>query len=481
MVSEALVREIRKGVYELPKSFKKGMRVPGRLYMNRQLLEMLEDSVLNQVANVASLPGIVKYSIAMPDAHHGYGFPIGGVAAFDYEEGIVSPGGIGYDINCGVRLVRTDLSVDEIKPHLKELLRTIFSAVPSGVGSEGRLSLSKQELDRVCVEGVDWAIEHGYGWADDKERIEEGGHLEGANPEKVSSRAKERGRKQLGTLGSGNHFLEVGFVEKVYDPEVAEYFGLREGQVVIWIHTGSRGYGHQICDDYLKVLRNYIRQHNYPISDWELVYAFLKDKEAQDYLQAMKCAANFAWTNRQLITHWVRESFKKVLGKSPDALGMEIVYDIAHNIAKIETHEVDGKMRKLIVHRKGATRAFIGDMKDVPRIYKAVGHPVLIPGDMGRYSYVLVGQELAKETWFSAPHGAGRVMSRAEAKRRYSASRIIRQLEGQGILVMAESMGTVVEEVPYAYKDVSLVIESAELAGIAKKVARTRPLGIVKG
>ncbi|NPA86221.1 MAG: hypothetical protein GXO42_02395 [bacterium] len=618
MVSEALVREVRKGVYELPKTFKKGMRVPGRLYMSRQLLLQLEDAVLRQVANVACLPGIQKYSIAMPDAHQGYGFPIGGVAAFSVDEGVISPGGIGYDINCvaegthvllasgewkrveelrpgeavatpsgpakilavaerkarglvvlvtaqgrklvltpehpvltsaglrcagnllpgmqvacclllsahnniieyeydyiinieyidcetrvydlvlehthlffaegitvhncGVRLLRTDLRLEDVQPKLKELLRTLFENIPSGVGSEGKLRLSVQELDQVAREGVYWAIFRGYGWADDPERIEEGGCMEGADPSKVSARAKERGRAQLGTLGSGNHFLEVGVVEEIYDPTTAKVFGIEEpGQVVVWIHTGSRGYGHQICDDYLQVLRHYIKRHGYPIEDWELVYAYFHDKEAQDYFKAMKCAANFAWTNRQLITHWVRESFKKVFRKSADELGLEIVYDVAHNIAKIERHEVDGKKMELIVHRKGATRAFIAEMPGVPKKYLATGHPVLVPGDMGRASYILVGTEQASECWFTAPHGAGRVMSRAEAKRRYRAREILQQLESRGILVMAESMGTVVEEVSYAYKDVSLVVEAAELAGIARKVAKTRPLGVVKG
>ncbi|MEM0307561.1 MAG: RtcB family protein [Thermofilaceae archaeon] len=478
------LKKIEDVVWEIPQTYKRGMRVPARIFADEYLLQKMQtDLTLEQAANVAILPGIYKYSIVLPDGHQGYGFPIGGVAAFDYNEGILSPGGVGYDINCGVRILRTNLRYEDVKDKLRELSDLLFRYIPSGLGSRGRVSLSKVELDRVLADGVLWAVSKGYGWSEDPEYIEERGAMEGADPSKVSDVAKERGREQLGTLGSGNHFLEIQVVDKIYDPKAAATMGIEEvGQVTVMIHTGSRGLGHQVCSDYLRVMEVAVRRYNMPLPDRELVSVPATSREAEDYFAAMKAAANFAWANRQLITHWVREVFSQVFRKSADELDLHIVYDVAHNIAKLEEHVVDGARRKVYVHRKGATRAFPPGHPLVPRKYQSIGQPVLIPGSMGTASYILVGTQKAMEITFgSAPHGAGRVLSREEAKRRYRGSEIKDRLENRGIVVRAASMAVVAEEAPDAYKDVDRVADVADRAGMAKKVVRLVPIAVVKG
>ena len=471
-------------VWEIPKSYKPGMRVPGRIFADDYLLQkMKSDLTLVQCANVAHLPGIYKYAIALPDAHQGYGFPIGGVAAIDAEEGVISPGGVGYDINCGVRLVRTDLTIKDVKPVLKELIDTIFSLVPSGVGVRGKIRLSTSELDNVLSEGVGWAIEHGYGWPEDAEFCEEKGCMKTADPDKVSERAKQRGSGQLGTLGSGNHFLEIQVVDKIYDPKAAKEMGIyEEGQVTVMIHTGSRGFGHQVCSDYLRVMEHAMRKYGIRPPDRELACAPVKSKEAEDYFAAMSCACNFAWANRQCILHWTRQAFEKVFKKKADELGLQLVYDVAHNIAKIEYHKIDGATKKVIVHRKGATRAFPPGHPDIPAKYKNIGQPVLIPGSMGTASYALVGTPRAMEITFgSTAHGAGRFLSRQAAIRRYWGSKVKAELEKRGILVRAANIRVVAEEAPGAYKDVDRVAEVSHRVGIATKVVRLVPIAVTKG
>lgn len=481
MVSEALVKKIREGVYEVPTSFKQGMRVPGRLYCSEEILRQMEDKVLDQLTNVCTLKGIVKYGICLPDAHVGYGVPIGSVEAFDYDDGIISPGLVGFDINCGVRLLRTNLVYEDIKTIVKALGEELFKNVPSGLGSEGHIRLTKAQLDEAIVQGSNWALDNGYAIDQDIEHTEERGQMPDVDPDTVSSKAKDRGRKELGTLGSGNHFLELGLVEKIYDPDAAKVMGIEKpGQVVVWIHTGSRGYGHQICTDYLKLFREYVNKNKIKVPDLELVYAPFWEKIAQDYFSAMKAACNYAWLNRQLITHWIRVSFEKVLGRSWDELGISLVYDVAHNIAKIEEHEVDKKIKKLIVCRKGATRAFVANMPGVPRDYANIGQPILLPGDMGTCSYVLLGTDLAKETFFSTAHGAGRTMSRSQAKKQLDVKKELEKLSKNNIIVLSNSLKGVAEELPQAYKDVSLVVESLEISGIARKIFKTRPLLVIK-
>ncbi len=470
------MKEVRPGVWEIaPRG---SMRVPLRIYGTKKIIKELEETAIKQGMNVASLPGIVKYSIMLPDAHQGYGFPIGGVAAFDVEEGVISPGGVGFDINCGVRVILTNLKEEEVRPKLKELADELYKNIPAGLGSEGKLKLSRAQLDEVMVEGVRWAIDMGYGWEKDVERIEENGRMEGADPDKVSEAARRRGAPQLGTLGSGNHFLEIQRVERIFDPAIAEAFGLFRGQVVIMIHTGSRGFGHQVASDYLRVMEKAMRKYGIRVPDKQLASVPFNTKEAQHYFAAMKAAVNFAFTNRQLITHWVRESFRKVFKEDPEDLGMNILYDVAHNIAKVEEHGG----QELVVHRKGATRAFAPGRKEIPEIYRDTGQPVLIPGSMGTASYILVGTRGAmEETFGSTCHGAGRVLSRTAAKKRWSGREIEEILERMGKEVRAVSYKVLAEEAPEAYKDVDEVIKSVELAGISRPVARNVPLGVVKG
>ncbi|NPA74508.1 MAG: RtcB family protein [Euryarchaeota archaeon] len=479
------LRKIDSFRWEIPSDYKKGMRVPGRIFATPAMIEQIKrDNAPEQVANVATLPGIVKASMAMPDIHWGYGFPIGGVAAFREEDGIISPGGVGYDINCGVRLLRTTLSEEDVRPKLKELVDTIFVNVPSGVGEKGKLRLSFRELDEVLDYGVKWAVEHGYGWKEDLERIEEGGSIRFADHSKVSEKAKKRGAPQLGTLGAGNHFLEVQKVDKIFIPEIARKFGIEhEGQIMVMIHTGSRGLGHQVATDYIRIMENAARKYNIPLADRQLACAPIKSKEAEDYFAAMSAAANFGFTNRQLIMHWVRESFGKVFGEAPEELGMHLIYGVAHNIAKLEEHTVDGKRMKLYVHRKGATRAFAAGREELSALYRDVGQPVLIPGDMGTASYVLVGtQKAMEETFGSTCHGAGRVMSRHAALRRFRGEQIKRELwEKKKIYVRSASNKVAAEEAPGAYKNVDDVVRAVEGAGISRIVARMVPLGVVKG
>ena len=468
--------------WRIPASYRPGMRVPGLVYCDRALLEQTRDEqALEQVANVAFLPGIIGYSMAMPDIHWGYGFPIGGVAAMGVHDGVVSPGGVGFDINCGVRLLRTDLFEDEVRPKIKQLIDTLFASVPSGLGSKGRVRLHGGEIDRVLVQGARWAVEQGYGRPEDLEVTEENGEMPGADAAKVSSRAKERGEPQLGTLGSGNHFLEVAVIDHIFEPEAAAAMGIRDtGQVMLLIHCGSRGLGHQVADDYIKVMLGAMTKYGIQVPDRQLACAPVKSPEGQEYLAAMRAAANYAWANRQCIAHLVRESFSRVL--SVDASSIVQVYDVAHNMAKIEDHEVDGRRQSLCVHRKGATRAFPPGHPAIPERYRAIGQPVLIPGDMGRASYVLVGTEQAmRETFGSTCHGAGRVQSRAAAKRHLRGRDVLAHLEASGITVRAESLSGLAEEAPEAYKDVSAVVNVVQEAGISRIVARTRPIGVIKG
>ena len=478
------LKRIEKYVWEIPASYKRGMRVPARIFADEELLgKMKRDLTLIQAVNVAHLPGIYKYSIVLPDGHQGYGFPIGGVAAFDADEGVVSPGGVGYDINCGVRVLRTNLRYEDVKPVLRRLVDTLYRYVPSGVGSTGKVSLSTSELDRVLAEGVDWAIEHGYGWAEDREHCEEGGHMETADPDKVSPRAKARGRNQLGTLGSGNHFLEVQKVDKIYDPRVAKVFGItHEGQVTVMIHCGSRGFGHQICSDYLRVMERAVRKYGIKLPDRELACAPGTSKEAEDYFAAMACAVNYAFCNRHAIMHWVRQSFEQVFKQSAEDLEMRLCYDVAHNIVKVEEHTVDGRRVEAFVHRKGATRAFPPGHPEIPKDHRAVGQCVLIPGSMGTSSWVLVGTKKAMEITFgSTAHGAGRMMSRRAAVRRFRGQDVMRHLERRGIAVRCASLRVLAEENDPAYKDVDQVALVSHKVGIATRVARMVPLAVVKG
>ncbi|MDP2920242.1 MAG: RtcB family protein [Dehalococcoidia bacterium] len=470
--------------WRIPQSYKQGMRVPGLIYASRQMLEnILDEQAPEQVANVAFLPGIVHYSLAMPDIHWGYGFPIGGVAAVRIKDGVVSPGGVGFDINCGVRLLRTNLQYEEVKPKISALVDALYQGVPSGVGSEGKIRLKRQEIDDVLVRGSRWAVEHGFGRPDDLVTTEEKGEMPGANPEKVSGRAKERGAPQLGTLGSGNHFLEVAVVDNIYEPETAKVMGIdQKGQVMLLIHCGSRGLGHQVAGDYIKVMLDAMDEYRIDVPDRQLACCPVNSPQGKDYIAAMRCAANFAWANRQCITHWVREAFCRVLGKCEEEAGLELIYDVAHNIAKIEEHDVDGKKETLCVHRKGATRAFPAGHPDVPAKYAKVGQPVLIPGDMGRVSYVLVGTDLAmKETFGSTCHGAGRVKSRAAAKKLARGRDILKDLESRGIVVRTGNMSGLAEEASQAYKDVTEVVGVTHSTGISRIVAKTRPIGVIKG
>lgn len=465
--------------------YKREMRVPGIVFASSALLEKMKtDRTLQQCANVSQLPGIYKHAITLPDGHEGYGFPIGGVAATDYDEGVISPGGVGYDINCGVRLLSTDLSEKDIRPKLGELTSTIFQNVPSGLGSRRKdFSVSSNDLNRMVTEGVEWLINKGLGWSEDAKHCEEHGNMQNANPDKVSSTAKNRGLTQLGTLGSGNHFLEIQKVDKIFNPETAKTFGItHEGQVTVMIHCGSRGYGHQVCSDYLRVMEHATQKYKIPIPDRELSCAPGSSNEARDYIQAMACAVNYAFCNRQAIMHWVRQSFQQVYHQSPEKFGLKLVYDVAHNIAKAETHKINGSNKKVWVHRKGATRAFPAEHPDVPTDYRPKGQPVLIPGSMGTSSWVLVGTEKAMDLTFgSTAHGAGRMMSRAAAKRQFWGGDIKTALEKRGIVVRAASPMVLAEEADSAYKNVDAVAEVSDKVGIATKVARLVPLAVVKG
>jgi tRNA-splicing ligase RtcB len=470
--------------WEIPVEYKNGMRVPGRIYASESMLDKIwEDNAFEQVANVAFLPGIVGYSLAMPDIHWGYGFAIGGVAATDIKDGVVSPGGVGFDINCGVRLLRTNLTSDEIRPKIKQIVDGLYQGIPSGVGSKGMLKVSAKDLQDIMLKGSRWAVQKGFGGEQDISVTEESGCIKGANPDKVSAKARERGIPQLGTLGSGNHFLEVGSVEEIYDRQTAQKMGIHDiGQVVVMIHTGSRGFGHQICTDFLASMGNAIKKYGINLPDRQLACAPVDSSEGRDYLAAMAAAANFAWTNRQCITHRTREILARVLDKSQREIGLEQIYDVAHNIAKTEEHTVDGKKRSLCVHRKGATRAFPPGHREIPGIYKDIGQPVLIPGDMGRYSFVAVGTDTAmNETFASTCHGAGRLKSRSAARKSLKGVNIVDLMTEKGITVRAGSMSSLAEEASEAYKDVSEVVDIADKAGISRKVLKLKPMGVIKG
>ena len=470
--------------WEIPVEYKTGMRVPGRIYASESMLDKIwEDNAFEQVANVAFLPGIVGHSLAMPDIHWGYGFTIGGVAATDVKDGVVSPGGVGFDINCGVRILRTNLTANEIRPKIKEIVEALYQGIPSGVGSKGIIKISEKELQNIMVKGSRWAVDKGFGEDRDILVTEGSGCIQGANPDKVSAKARDRGIPQLGTLGSGNHFLEVGSVEEIYDIQTAKAMGIHDiGQVTVMIHTGSRGFGHQVCTDYLALMGNAIKKYAISLPDRQLACAPVTSNEGRDYLTAMAAAANYAWTNRQCITHRTREILSKVLGKNRRDIGLEQIYDVAHNIAKTEEHTVNGKKLSLCVHRKGATRAFPPGHREIPEIYRGIGQPVLIPGDMGRYSYVAVGTETAmNETFASTCHGAGRLKSRSAAKKSLKGVNIVELMAEKGITVRAGSMSSLAEEASDAYKDVSEVIDITEQSGLSRKVFRIKPIGVIKG
>ncbi|MDG6996170.1 MAG: RtcB family protein [Nitrososphaerota archaeon] len=474
--------------YRIDAAARQGMQVPVTIYANETLISKMEtDRTIDQAVNVTHLPGVRKHMIVLPDGHEGYGFPIGGVAATDFDNGVISPGGVGYDINCGVRLIRTNLSEKEARPHLRELVKEIFRAVPSGLGNTGALNLTTQQLDNVLSDGAKWAISNGYGNSSDLEFCEENGTMKHSDPSKVSGEAKKRGSKALGTLGSGNHFLEVETVNKILDAEAARAFGISEtNQVCVLLHTGSRGLGHQVCSDYLKIIDVAAPQFRIDLPDRELACAPAGSKEAENYRLAMGCALNFAWTNRQLITHRVRKAFERVFRRSESDLGMQLVYDVAHNICKVEEHSIDsgnlGKREKVFVHRKGATRAFPKGREEIPQQYRSIGQPVLIPGSMGTASWVLLGREKSMETSFgSTAHGAGRTMSRSAAIRTYPYESVKQDLESKGIMLESASRKGIVEEAPGAYKDVDSVADVSDRAGIGTKVVRLTPIAVVKG
>jgi len=479
--------EIRPGphyVWEIPQSYRADMKVPARIYTSEKLLALaLRDRTMEQLVNTAAMPGVVKHVLVMPDAHQGYGLPIGGVVATRYPDGMISPGGVGYDINCGVRLMVSDLVADEVKTEIDDLISALFRNIPSGVGKGGGVRrVSPQEIDEVLLKGAAWAVKAGYGRPGDLERLEEGGAMAGAVLSAVSPRAKQRGAPQLGTLGSGNHFVEIQEVEEVYDEQVARAFGLFEGQLVVEIHSGSRGLGHQVCSDYVKSLQSAVQKYKIQLPDRQLVCAPLDSPEGRDYFGAMVGAANYAWANRQCMAHLARRSFEEVLAGRVRNFDLHTVYDVAHNIAKIEEHVLDGKRMKLCIHRKGATRAFGPGHPAVTPVYRAVGQPVLVPGDMGTASYVLVGTAGAMaESFGSSCHGAGRVMSRTAAKKKIHGATLRRELEARGIHVRAGSMPGLAEEAPEAYKDIDAVVEVVAGAGLARKVARMRPLAVMKG
>ncbi len=470
--------------WRIPKSYKPGMRVPGLIYADEKLLKSIyQDKALEQVANVAFLPGIVNNSLAMPDIHWGYGFPIGGVAATDIEAGgVISPGGVGFDINCGVRLLKTNLQYKDVEGKLEDLVYRLFSDVPGGVGSEGDIKVGAKEEKEILIKGAAWAVAKGFGTKDDLECTEENGAIQGADPEAVSERAIKRGKAQSGTLGSGNHFLEVQVIDQLYDQEACDMLGLDLGQVTVMIHSGSRGLGYQICEDYSRSMVASLVKYKINVPDRQLACAPVNSEEGKAYLGAMKCAANYAWANRQCLMHLTRQIFEKVFNASWEKLGMFLIYDVAHNIAKIEKYEIEGKMKNLCVHRKGATRAFGPGNPALPERYKKIGQPVIIPGDMGRNSYLFVGtQKAMQETFGSCCHGAGRLKSRTASAKSTSTDILLKELKSKGIIVKASGRNTLVEEAPSAYKDVNEVVDVVANAGLAKRVCRMRPLGVIKG
>jgi tRNA-splicing ligase RtcB len=475
------VNRISDQIWEIPVGEKVGMRVPARIYATDTIIRGMDSGVFEQVTNVACLPGIRRYALCMPDGHWGYGFPIGGVAAFDPDEGIISPGGVGYDVNCGMRLIRTDLTLTDVRPRLERLMTELFRRVPAGVGSKGFVRLTRTEFDEVMRKGARWCIEHGYGWNEDLERIEEHGCIPGADPSKVSDQAVERGNTQLGTLGSGNHYLEVQIAshDRVFAREIAAAMGITgEDQIVVMVHCGSRGFGHQVASDYLKTFERAMRRHGISVKDQQLACAPFRSPEGQDYFAAMNCAANSAFANRQVITHQIRQAFEAVFEQPAETLGMHLVYDVAHNIAKVERY-AEGD---LVVHRKGSTRAFGPGRPELPPPYREIGQPVICGGSMETGSYLLVGTDQAmRDTFGSTMHGSGRTMSRAQAKRAVRGEQVRRQMQERGIVVKAVSMAGLAEEAGFAYKNISEVVETVDRAGITKKVAELRPIGNIKG
>lgn len=476
--------KITDNIWEVPIAFSKYMRVPARIYADQQLLAAMKgDETLTQAVNIAQLPGLLKYSITLPDGHQGYGFPIGGVGAFDAEEGIITPGGVGYDINCGVRLMRTDLTYKEVEPVKEQLINEIFRLVPCGVGVGSKMRLSTRELATAVSEGIQWAVDKGYGWDRDFSHSEEGGCMKEANPEKVSQRALKRGSSQLGTLGAGNHFLEIARVSEVFDEKTAKIYGITDpDQVIVWVHTGSRGFGHQIATDYIRVMEEATRKYKIRLPARELACAPLNSREARDYYEAMSCAINWAFINRHIIMHQVRTAFEHIFKQSAEDMGMDLVYGMTHNTAKKEEHMVDGKRMQTVVHRKGAARAFGPGRKDLPQDYRAIGQPVLLVGTMGTASYLLKGTERGEELSFaSTAHGAGRVLSRSGARRRFDARNIINDLKNKGIVVKAASGRIVEEESPDSYKDVHRVAQVSHDVGLAEKVMMSVPIAVAKG
>ncbi|MDI1495701.1 MAG: tRNA-splicing ligase RtcB [Cenarchaeum symbiont of Oopsacas minuta] len=460
------------------------MNVPVRIFADKDLLsKMLTDRTIMQATNVATMPGTVGHVAVLPDGHEGYGFPVGGVAAMDAKEGMISPGGVGYDINCGVRLLRTDLDEEQIRPRLRELVTDLFTTIPSGVGSKGAVRLNSSELDEVLSKGVEWAVDSGYGQKGDIDVCEENGHMKNADPHMVSDRARKRGAPQLGSLGSGNHFLEIQKVDEIHDPKAAALMGItRVGQITVLTHCGSRGLGHQVCSDYLRVSEQSLGRYGINLADRELACVPNGSKEGESYKSAMFSALNFAWGNRQMISHWTRKSFERVMRMSENDLGMDLVYDVSHNIAKIEEHRIDGKRRRVVVHRKGATRAFPSGMDEIPLKYRNVGQPVFIPGSMGTASWILVGKPNSMDLTFgSTAHGAGRTMSRSKARRQYTEEGVKKSLNSSGIFVKSLTREGVVEEAPGAYKDVDHIAKVSHKMGIATKVARLVPIGVIKG
>jgi tRNA-splicing ligase RtcB len=478
------LKKINDFVWELPVSYKKGMNVPARIYASPKLIGEMDAGVFDQVTNVACLPGIQNYAYCMPDGHWGYGFPIGGVAAFDLNEGVISPGGIGFDINCGMRLVTTNLTEKDFKPKLRDVVDTLFKRVPAGVGVKGFVDVKKKQFDEICETGVEWCVENGFGWKEDLERVEEHGKIKGADASKVTDKAKSRGIDQIGTLGSGNHYLEIQVVRKenIFDEELAKKFGIFPGQIVVMVHCGSRGFGHQVATDYLRTFENAMKKYNITVNDKELACAPFSSNEGQDYYKAMACAANMAFVNRQVILHRIRETFSKIFKQTPEDLEMHLVYDVAHNVAKVEEHTVGNKKKKVIVHRKGSTRSFPPGHPELADIYKKTGQPVILGGSMETGSFLLVGTEKAMlETFGSTAHGSGRTMSRTQAKREIRGDTLQKQMEKKGIYVRATSMSGLAEEAGAAYKNIDDVIHSIASAGISKPVVGLKPIGNVKG
>lgn len=470
--------------YRIDADSNRGMKVPVTIYADEGLMQkMVTDRTIIQAMNVSTLPGVQKHVVVLPDGHEGYGFPVGGVAAMDAEEGMISPGGVGYDINCGVRLLSTNLTEKQVRPRLRELVTELFNSIPSGVGSKGAIKLNFSELDEVLVRGVQWAIDHGYGSKDDADVCEENGQIKNADPNKVSATARKRGAPQLGSLGSGNHFLEVQRVKEIHDKEAAARMGIHsEGQITVLIHCGSRGFGHQVCSDYLRVSEQALRKYGITLVDRELACVPNKSEEGESYRKAMFAALNFAWSNRQMITHWTRKVFERIFKQSESDLDMKLIYDVAHNIAKVEKHKIDGQLKSVVVHRKGATRAFPAGRDEIPQKYRDLGQPVFIPGSMGTGSWILLGKPNSMNISFgSTAHGAGRTMSRSAARRSYTDAQVQKTLADRGIFIKALTREGVVEETPEAYKDVDAVANVSHELGIATKVAKLVPIGVIKG